>query len=46
MLGHLGGSAGGVVGDEQCPGTDYCEGFDGAWRGFVAAEDGAIEVEK
>ncbi len=46
MLGHFGGSAGRVVGDEQGAGADCGEGLDGARRGFVAAEDGAVEVEE
>jgi hypothetical protein len=46
VLGDFGRSAGGVVGDEQYPGADHGQGLDSAWRGFMAAEDRAIEVEK
>jgi hypothetical protein len=46
MLGDLSRTAGGVVGDEQCPGTNCCQGFDGTGSGFMATEDSAIEVEK
>ena len=46
MLGDFGRSARGVVGDIQHAGSDRGEGFDGAVRRFVAAEHGAVEVEK
>jgi hypothetical protein len=46
VLGDFGRSAGGVVGDEQRPGADYRQGIDGARRGFMAAEDGAVEVQE
>jgi hypothetical protein len=46
VLGDFGRSARGVVGHEQRPGADYGQSFDGARRGFMAAEDGAVEVEK
>jgi hypothetical protein len=46
VLGDFGRSAGGVVGDEQDAGADYRERVDGAGRGFVAAEDRAVKIEK
>ena len=46
MLGDLVGTAGGVVGDVQRAGGDGRQGVDGAGRGFVAAEYGAVEIEK
>jgi hypothetical protein len=46
MLGDFGRSTRGVVGDIQHAGADRGEGFDGAVRRFVAAENGAVEVEK
>ena len=46
VLGDFGRSAGGVVGDEQDAGADYGQCLDGAGCGFMAAEDGAVEVEE
>ena len=46
MLGDLGWSAGCVVGDEQDAGADYRECLDGTVGGFMAAKDGAVEIEK
>ena len=46
VLGDFGRSAGGVVGDEQYPGADDGQRLDGAGRGFMSAEDRAVEVEE
>jgi hypothetical protein len=46
MLGDFGRPAGGVIGDEQNARADYRECLDGADSGFMAAEDGAVEIEK
>jgi hypothetical protein len=45
VLGDFGRPAGGVVGDEQCPCAHYGQGIDGARRGFMAAEYGAVEIQ-
>ena len=46
VLGDFGRSAGGVVRDEQDAGADCGQGLDGAGRGFMSAEDRAVEIEE
>jgi hypothetical protein len=46
MLGDLGRPTGGVIGDEQDARADRSERLDGALGGFMAAKDGAVEIEK
>jgi hypothetical protein len=46
VLGDFGRSAGGVVGDEQDAGVDYGQSLDCAGSGFMATEDGAVEVDE
>jgi hypothetical protein len=46
VLGDFGRSSGRVVGDEQDAGPDYRQGLDGAFGWFMAAENGAVEIEK
>src|SRR4051794_25871380 len=46
MLGDFRWSSRSVVGDVQSAGTDYRERLDGAGSGFMATEDGAVEIEQ
>ena len=46
VLGDFSRPSGGVIGDEQDARADYRECLDGAGSGFMAAEDGAVEIEK
>jgi hypothetical protein len=46
MLSDFGRPPGSVIGDEQNARADYRKCLDGSDSGFMAAEDGAVEIEK